>query len=184
MKDFKINILKILFVVSEKTYWGIICFFASPVVHSLHRILPDEILKRKIQYHQIWYFFLWSIEHSLAPAVALFGCFLLIPGRVKYLVGVPFGYQLYKAFEKIPIREDYDPHQEFLIIAILFSIGAVVIFWILDKIIFKINHEVRHSIITLKYIAELAQNNEIDNKELGRETEKQANKLEKQLELT
>ena len=133
-KYFNQNILRVFLSISSRKTLGVLLVLSVPVIHNLHNILSKEIVETSIQYHIKVYYFLWIFEHSFAACLGFLGCYLLIQSKIKAVVGVPFGYELYKSLEKLPIRKDYDIHEEYVIISILFCLTWVSIFKLLELV--------------------------------------------------
>jgi hypothetical protein len=178
------KVIKILLAVSFQKVLGILLIFSVPFFHNLHIVLPDSILEIPIRYHTKVYYFLWSFEHSFAPSVGFLGCYFLMAQqrKIRSLVGLPIGYEFYKACEKIPFQKEYNIHSEMVTISILFSLCVVFALYLLDLITFNLNHVIRHHTTSLRYLLELKES-EMDSetkKEVGGEI---LNKLEKHLEI-
>jgi hypothetical protein len=65
--------------------------------------------------------FLFIIEHSLAPLLALIGALCIVENKYKTPVAVAVGYETYKTIEKIPFKGDYHVYDEYLLWGLLFT---------------------------------------------------------------
>lgn len=116
---------------------GILLVISVPVFHNLHNIFFDYLANNSIAYYKNYYYFALTILHSLAPALGFLGCFFLVKGKTKAFILIPFAYELYKAFEKMPSNQSYTIYHEFWVASALFMLP----FFLLIGSIVKTNKE-------------------------------------------
>lgn len=163
---------------------GVLLVLGVPIFHNLHNIFFNQLSGVPVEYYKNGYYFAVTILHSIAPALGFLGCFFLIDGKIKGILIVPFGYEIYKAIEKIPtIRKDYSIYHEFWVASAFFMIAILPLGWLFSSVRFKINRKLKQAINEINYVGELAREGMFDSQDVFEENKRIAEKLERELEL-
>ncbi|MCU0439349.1 MAG: hypothetical protein MUC49_15760 [Raineya sp.] len=141
---------------------GLILILSLPIFHNLHIILPKALLDWKILYYDTFYYYIWLSQQSLAPCITLVGIYL---ARNRNFTVFAISYQFMKFLEKLPYKEEFDPHEDLFFTSLSLSILLVVLYRYSKKIAFKLSHIVRHATSKIRSILDLEVLTEEEKKE-------------------
>lgn len=168
---------RIFLNISPKRKIGLMLILSLPLLHNLHILLPNSLLEYKIPYYQTFYYYIWLSQQSLAPCIALLGCYY---SRNKNFTVFAISYQFMKFLEKTPYKEEFDPHEEFFFVSLSLSIFIVVLYHFSSKVAFTLSHTIRHATCKIRSILHLEVLTEEDKKMF---IEKEVDVIEKEFKI-